>query len=101
MMQIVKHGEYDKNGEYVEDGGYRFISKYVDYIYDSDEIHKRKDISEEELKEFFDELTMDQVGSIRTFFETTPKVLMEQDIVCPRCKFNHHLNVEGLLNFFD
>lgn len=84
-----------------EDGGYRFISRYVDYIYDSDEIHKKQDISDEELKEFFDELTMDQVNSIRTFFETTPKVLMEQDVICPKCKFSHHLNVEGLLNFFD
>lgn len=84
-----------------EDGGYRFVSQYVDYIYDSEEIHKKADIADEELKEFFDQLTMDQVGAIRKFFETTPKVIMKQDVTCPKCNYTHQLNVEGLLNFFD
>jgi hypothetical protein len=84
-----------------EDGGYRFVSQYLDYIYDSEEIHKKKDISDEELKEFFDDLTMDQVKSVRKFFETTPRVSLKQDVTCPKCQHLHHLDVEGLLNFFD
>jgi len=85
-----------------EDGGYRFVSQYLDYIYDSEEIHKKQgNISEEELKEFFDGLTMDQVKAIRKFFETTPRVSLKQDVTCPKCQHLHHLDVEGLLNFFD
>jgi hypothetical protein len=83
------------------DSGYKFVSEYLDYIYDSEEIHKKSDISEEELQEFFDNLTMDQMKAIRNFFTTSPKVVMEQDVKCPKCGYLHHLNVEGLLNFFD
>jgi hypothetical protein len=84
-----------------EDGGYKFVSGYLDYIYDSEEIYKKEDIGEEELKEFFEELTMDQVKSIRKFFSTIPKVSMKQDITCSKCGHLHNLDVEGLLNFFD
>jgi hypothetical protein len=90
------------NNAKFEDGGYRFVSQYLDYIYDSEEIHKKQgNISEEELKEFFDGLTMDQVKAIRKFFETTPRVSLKQDVTCPKCQHLHHLDVEGLLNFFD
>lgn len=85
----------------LEDGGYNFVSNYLDYIYDDEEIHKRKDFTDEELKEFFDQLTIDHVVAIRKFFETTPKVLLKQDITCSKCGHVHHLNVEGLLNFFE
>lgn len=83
------------------DGGYKFVSQFVDYIYDSEEIHKRQDISDEELKEFLESLTMDQVRSIRNFFSTAPGVLLEQNVKCPKCGYSHHLKVEGLLSFFD
>ena len=84
-----------------EDGGYKFVSSYLDYIYDSEEIHSKKEISEEELKEFFDSLSLDQIKAIRKFFETTPRVSLKQDVTCPKCQHLHHLDVEGLLNFFD
>ena len=83
------------------DGGYKFVCEYLDYIYDSEEIYKKADISAEELQEFFDNLTMEQVKLIRNFFTSSPKVVMQQDVKCPKCSHLHHLNVEGLLNFFD
>lgn len=91
----------DQLNDKLEDGGYKFISDYLDYVYDSEQIYKRKDMGEEELKEFLDELTMDQVQAIRNFFETSPKVMLKQDVTCGRCNHVHHLDVEGLLSFFD
>lgn len=91
----------DQINDKLEDGGYKFISDYLDYVYDSEQIYKRKDMGEDELKEFLDELTMDQVQAIRNFFETSPKVQLKQDVTCGRCNHIHHLDVEGLLNFFD
>lgn len=85
----------------MEDGGFKFVTEYLDYIYDSEQIYKKQDISEEELKEFFDNLSMEQVKGVRNFFTTSPKVMLEQDVSCPKCGHLHHLNVEGLLNFFD
>lgn len=90
--------ELDSN---FEDGGYSFVSQYLDYIYDSEQVYKKEEISEEELKEFIDNLTIEQVKEIRNFFTSIPQVMLEQDVICPKCKHSHHLNVEGLLNFFE
>jgi hypothetical protein len=91
----------DMLNEQFEDGGYTFISQYLDYIYDSEQIYKKDEISEEELKEFIDNLTIDQVKLIRDFFTTLPQVVLNQDVTCPKCKHVHQLKVEGLLNFFE
>ena len=90
--------ELDEN---FEDGGYSFVSKYLDYVYDSEQIYKKEEISEEELKEFIDNLTIEQVKQVRNFFTTLPQVFLEQDVTCPKCSHVHHLSVEGLLNFFE
>jgi hypothetical protein len=87
--------------QFSPDGGYTFISQYLDYIYDSEQIYKKDEISEEELKEFIDNLTIDQVKLIRDFFTTLPQVVLNQDVTCPKCKHVHQLKVEGLLNFFE
>lgn len=84
-----------------EDGGYNFVSQYLDYIYDSEEVYKKEQISEEELKEFIDNLTIDQVKLIRDFFTNSPQVVLNQEVTCPKCKHVHQLKVEGLLNFFE
>jgi hypothetical protein len=84
-----------------EDGGYSFVSQYLDYVYDSEQIYKKDEISDEELKEFIDNLTIEQVKQIRNFFTTLPQVFLKQDVTCPKCNYVHHLNVEGLLNFFE
>lgn len=84
-----------------EDGGYSFVSQYLDYIYDSEQIYKKEDISEEELKEFIDNLTIEQVKQVRNFFTSLPQVLLEQSVTCQKCSYVHNLTVEGLLNFFE
>jgi len=84
-----------------EDGGYSFVSQYLDYIYDSEQIYKKEDISDEELKEFIDNLTIEQVKQVRNFFTSLPQVLLEQSVTCQKCNHVHNLTVEGLLNFFE
>lgn len=83
------------------DSEFRFMLNYVDYIYDQDQIYKADETPEEELKEFFESLTMEQIKKIKQFFATTPTVVLDQDIQCNKCGFNHHVNVEGVLNFFE
>ena len=84
-----------------DDGGFDLIVNYVDYIYDNDEIYKAEETPKEELKEFFESLTLEQIRRVKTFFMTTPTVVLDQDIKCGKCGHNHHVNVEGILNFFD
>ena len=84
-----------------EDGGYEIISEYLDYIYDENQTYKKENISKEELEAFFDDLSLEQVKAIKEFFVTAPSVVLEQDIACPKCSNNHHMVLEGILNFFE
>ena len=85
----------------VDDGGFDLILNFVDYIYDEEEIYKADETPREELKDFFESLTLDQIKKIKIFFLTTPTVVLDQDIKCGKCGYDHHINVEGVLNFFD
>lgn len=92
---------FDPSSLQDETDSYKFISQYLDYIYDENEVYKRKDMTDSDLKEFIEQLTVDQVKEITNFFSSMPKVALNQDIACKKCGYQHHLNVEGLLNFFD
>lgn len=72
----------------------------VEYIYDSDSVYKREDMTKEDLETFFDQLSIEQVEAIRTFFITRPKVVLKEEIVCAKCGFHHDIVVENLHNFF-
>lgn len=72
----------------------------IDYIYDEDSLYYRKDISDEELEEFLENLSVDHIDAIRNFFITTPKVALTDSLVCSKCGFNHKIEVENLYSFF-
>lgn len=84
-----------------DDGGFELIVNYVDYIYDDDDLYKADETPKEELRDFFESLTLDQIRKVKLFFLTTPTVVLDQDIQCAKCGYNHHVNVEGILNFFE
>jgi hypothetical protein len=76
------------------------LSDNLDYIYDSESIYKRSDLTREEIQTFFDQMTIDQVSAIRNFFRNSPKVVLKEEIVCNKCKFQHEVVVENLHGFF-
>jgi hypothetical protein len=84
-----------------DDGGFELIVNYVDYIYDDDQVYKAEETPKEELTDFFESLTLDQIRKTKSFFLTTPTVVLDQDISCGKCGHNHHVNVEGILSFFE
>lgn len=84
-----------------KDGGYEVIAEYLDYIYDENQVYKKEDISKEELLGFFDNMSLDQVKLIKSFFVTAPTVVLEQDVKCPKCGHVNNVVTEGVLNFFD
>jgi hypothetical protein len=81
-------------------GTIKLFADNIDYLYDEESVYPRKELTLEELEEFFDSLTADQLEQIRQFFVTTPKVALKDKIVCGKCKFEHELVVENLYSFF-
>jgi DNA-directed RNA polymerase subunit M/transcription elongation factor TFIIS len=76
------------------------VTNCVDYIYDADSIYYRKDISDEELFEFIENLTQKQFAKVQEFFETVPTIKKELDFKCNKCGYEEKIMVEGIQNFF-
>ena len=72
----------------------------IDYIYDAENIYKTKDVSQEEIIEFIDNLQQKDLEKIQEFFETSPKLRHTLNFNCKKCGYKEDINVEGLQNFF-
>ena len=77
------------------------IMNCVDYIYDEESIYYRKDISDEELTEFIENLTQKQFAKVQEFFETVPSIKKELDFKCNKCGYQEKILIEGIQNFFE
>jgi len=76
------------------------IQNSIDYIYDGETIHSRKDISEEELSEFIDNLTSDQFNKMEFWVNNLPSLMIEKTRVCEKCKYEHKLVYDDFDSFF-
>ena len=72
----------------------------IEYIFDAEAIHKPEDSTKEEVAEFLTSLKPEHLLRIREFFETAPKVILEDTVTCKKCGFVHQLHAENLLDFF-
>jgi hypothetical protein len=93
---VALFAEYDNPVE----SAIRAVIDNIDYIYDADSVYKREDVSDEELVNFLDELSVEQVDQIRQFFNNFPKVVLEDSVSCNKCGFNHNIKAENLYSFF-
>jgi len=78
----------------------KIIGSCIDYIYDEDNIYYRKDISEEEISEFVENLTREQFVKIQRFFETIPKIKKDVEFKCSKCNYEEKIAIEGIQSFF-
>lgn len=72
----------------------------IDYIFDAEAIHKIEDSTKEELTDFLINLKPEHLLRIRGFFDTAPRVVLEDQVTCKKCGFIHTLHAENLLDFF-
>ena len=62
--------------------------------------HSDDDKSEEELKEFFENLSQDQFSKIRKFFDTMPKLRHTTKVKNPKTGVESTITFSGLQDFF-
>lgn len=103
----LKYPNYDlieklKNTESIADIDVLFavILECIEYIYNEDEIYYAKETQPEDLMEFINNLTKEQLEKITTFFNTIPKLKKDMSFDCPHCKAHNEIVIEGLSNFF-
>jgi hypothetical protein len=78
----------------------KLITMQIDYIFDSKNVYKAEEQSEEELSEFVQNMTQGQLNLIKKYFETVPRLSHEHTYNCTNCSTENKLYIEGLSNFF-
>lgn len=91
--------EFDEDLENLS-GALQIVMNSIDYIYDAESIYKTSDTSTEELADFLESLSVEQIQAIRKFFANSPKVTLSDEVQCKKCGYTHKLKAEGLIDFF-
>lgn len=65
------------------------------------EVHEVAQQPPAEVDKFVNSLTLQQVETLRVFFETMPRVQYTFTFTCPVCKYTEDVTLRGLMDFFD
>lgn len=74
------------------------IVKSIKKIYDKDTVYISKDFSHEDLLNFVEQIPVEKIKEIESFFESTPYLVYQTEIDCPGKKVK--LEVMNLSDFF-
>lgn len=82
------------------DTGIQLIERCTEYLFDADQVYKPSEMADGEFREFISNLTQPQFMTLQEFFEDIPKVKYETNAICKKCRKEHRIYLEGLLDFF-
>lgn len=78
----------------------KVLYSLIDYIYDEESVYRKEDYSEEEFKDWIDNLNDQQVSAIREFVDSIPSLKHTLTFSCSNCNHEQSRTLEGLHNFF-
>ena len=78
----------------------KLISRCISQIIVGEEVFNRSDMTDEEVDEWLDGLTMDKYAKISEFFDTMPKLAHTITLKNTNTGKNFTLELEGLADFF-
>jgi len=76
------------------------IIESIEYITDSEQYYYANETDPSELNDFVESLSQEQFSKIENFFNNLPRMVKTLDMTCKKCGFQHHIEVEGLEDFF-
>jgi hypothetical protein len=79
---------------------FRMIESCVHQIYDADNVYESTDMSEEELRNFIEQMNHEQFQKVQEFFDTLPKVKHPVKVKNPNTGVESEVVLEGMANFF-
>ena len=78
----------------------KLIIGCVDYIYEGEKNYPTSESTQEELREFLENLSQDQFSKIRKFFESMPKLRHVTKVKNPKTGVESTVTFSGLQDFF-
>ena len=79
---------------------YEMIYNSIEQIYEGDKSYLSKDTTKEEIKDFIDGLTGDQMKKIQGFFSSMPRLEHKLNVINPITKVESEVTLKGLADFF-
>ena len=79
---------------------YEMIYNSIEQIYEGDKSYLSKDTTKEEIKDFIDGLTGDQMKKIQGFFSSMPRLEHKLNVTNPVTKVESEVTLKGLADFF-
>tara|TARA_E500000318_G_scaffold17035_1_gene17288 strand:- start:215 stop:934 length:720 start_codon:yes stop_codon:yes gene_type:complete len=76
------------------------IADCVDFLFDEEQIYDNTTTSKEELIEFIETLSQEQLMKINKFFDTMPQLEHEVEYECAGCGQKDKVTLRGLSDFF-
>lgn len=90
-----------KKDESAVDMAFDIVAESVEYIYDGEQYYYAKETPKDELIQFLESLSQEQFSKLENFFNTLPTLNKKMEIKCPKCGFDHSIEMEGLESFFE
>lgn len=78
----------------------KLLYSLIEYIYDEDSVYQKTDYTEEEFRDWIENLNDSQVAKIQEFVESIPTLKHELKFSCSSCNTEQSRLLEGLHNFF-
>jgi len=79
---------------------YDMITNAIETIYKGEKVYQAKDSTKEELREFVDNLTADQMKNLNKFYTTMPRLEHKIEVVNPKTQVKSEVVLKGLADFF-
>lgn len=79
---------------------FEIIYSCVDHIFEGEKIYPAKDTSKDEMIEFFDSISQENLVNIRKFFDTMPQLKHTMEVENPKTKVKNTITFRGLNDFF-
>lgn len=82
------------------DSGLFVMKKSIETIFDAENVYEVSDVSKEDLDEFIDSLTLQQVEKVGSYFNDLPRLEKEVEYQCNLCGTKQSRTLVGLQSFF-
>ncbi len=75
------------------------IISCIDYVYDSESVFYPKDYKKEELIDYIESLTDENLRKINDWFKTIPELVTTAEFKCSKCEKDNEFEIKGIKNF--
>lgn len=100
LEQFVESNFEFKEGESEVDKSLDMIISCIDMIYNAEDSWSASDVTNQELKDFVEQMNTKQFKQIENFFSTMPKLSHTLEVKNPTTGVKNKVTLEGLASFF-